>query len=45
MFPDAEGWDNIDPDEAAKWAMGSEFSSDAKDDIQTEAGASPGMVK
>lgn len=42
VFPDAEGWDNIDPDEAAKWAMGSEFPSAAKDDIQTEAGVSPG---
>ncbi|XP_020358548.1 atypical kinase COQ8B, mitochondrial [Oncorhynchus kisutch] len=25
VFPDAEGWEEIDPDEAAKWAVGSEF--------------------
>lgn len=25
MFPDAEGWEEMDPDEAAKWAVGSEF--------------------
>lgn len=29
VFPDAEGWENVDPDEAAKWAMESEFPSDA----------------
>uniref|UniRef100_A0A8C2Z1M7 Coenzyme Q8B n=1 Tax=Cyclopterus lumpus TaxID=8103 RepID=A0A8C2Z1M7_CYCLU len=27
VFPDAEGWETMDPDEAAKWAMGSEFPS------------------
>ena len=27
MFPDAEGWDEMDPDESAKWAVGSEFPS------------------
>ncbi|KAM7413570.1 hypothetical protein PAMA_020783 [Pampus argenteus] len=39
VFPDAEGWENMDPDEAAKWAMGAEFPSDAADQTQTEAGA------
>jgi len=39
VFPDAEGWENMDPDEAAKWAMGTEFPSDAADQTQTEAGA------
>ncbi|XP_034460095.1 atypical kinase COQ8B, mitochondrial isoform X1 [Hippoglossus hippoglossus] len=39
VFPDAEGWENMDPDEAAKWAVGSEFSSDAVQQSQTEAGA------
>ncbi|XP_044210836.1 atypical kinase COQ8B, mitochondrial isoform X2 [Thunnus albacares] len=39
VFPDAEGWENMDPDEAAKWAMGAEFHSDAVDQTQTEAGA------
>lgn len=27
VFPDAEGWEEIDPDESAKWAVGSEFPS------------------
>lgn len=36
VFPDAEGWENVDPDEAAKWATGSEFPSEQS---QTEAGA------
>lgn len=39
VFPDAEGWENMDADEAAKWAMGAEFHSDAVDQTQTEAGA------
>uniref|UniRef100_A0A3Q4M4F4 Coenzyme Q8B n=1 Tax=Neolamprologus brichardi TaxID=32507 RepID=A0A3Q4M4F4_NEOBR len=25
VFPDAEGWENMDPEEAAKWAVGSDF--------------------
>uniref|UniRef100_A0A665VH07 Atypical kinase COQ8B, mitochondrial-like n=1 Tax=Echeneis naucrates TaxID=173247 RepID=A0A665VH07_ECHNA len=29
VFPDAEGWDTMDSEEAAKWAVGSEFSSGA----------------
>ncbi|XP_070827161.1 atypical kinase COQ8B, mitochondrial isoform X2 [Chaetodon trifascialis] len=37
VFPDAEGWENVDPDEAAKWAMGSEFPSDAREQSQTDA--------
>lgn len=24
MFPDAEGWENVDPEEAAKWSVGSD---------------------
>ncbi|XP_024120034.1 atypical kinase COQ8B, mitochondrial-like isoform X2 [Oryzias melastigma] len=28
VFPDAEGWENMDPEEAAKWAVGSEFPPD-----------------
>ncbi|XP_068441537.1 atypical kinase COQ8B, mitochondrial isoform X2 [Clinocottus analis] len=40
VFPDAEGWENVDPDEAAKWAMRSEFpSSDAPEQSQAEAEA------
>ncbi|CAJ1066166.1 atypical kinase COQ8B%2C mitochondrial [Xyrichtys novacula] len=30
VFPDAEGWENMDPDEAAKWSMGSEFPPDTE---------------
>ncbi|XP_047450882.1 atypical kinase COQ8B, mitochondrial [Mugil cephalus] len=37
VFPDAEGWENMDPDEAAKWAVGSEFPS-AVEHSQTDAG-------
>uniref|UniRef100_A0A3P9IPZ0 Coenzyme Q8B n=1 Tax=Oryzias latipes TaxID=8090 RepID=A0A3P9IPZ0_ORYLA len=28
VFPDTEGWENMDPEEAAKWAVGSEFHPD-----------------
>lgn len=38
VFPDAEGWENMDPDEAAKWAVGSEFPPDGPEQSQTEAG-------
>ncbi|XP_022616271.1 atypical kinase COQ8B, mitochondrial-like [Seriola dumerili] len=43
VFPDAEGWDTMDPDEAAKWAVGSEFPPDAMEQTQTEAGATADM--
>ncbi|KAM4565758.1 atypical kinase COQ8B, mitochondrial isoform 2-T2 [Odontesthes bonariensis] len=43
VFPDAEGWENMDPDEAAKWAMGSEFPPDAVEQSRTEAGPASGM--
>ncbi|KAK5868293.1 hypothetical protein PBY51_009321 [Eleginops maclovinus] len=39
VFPDAEGWETVDPDEAAKWAVGSEFPPDAAEQSQTEAAA------
>ncbi|KAA8593784.1 hypothetical protein FQN60_004618 [Etheostoma spectabile] len=39
VFPDAEGWETIDPEEAAKWATGSEFHPDAPEQSQTEVGA------
>lgn len=49
MFPDAEGWENVDPDEVAKWSMGSDFPPHAVDQSQTEAGTAAemptGMVK
>ncbi|XP_045930672.1 atypical kinase COQ8B, mitochondrial isoform X3 [Micropterus dolomieu] len=39
VFPDAEGWENMDPNEAAKWAMGSEFPTDEPEQSETEAGS------
>ncbi|XP_035536209.1 atypical kinase COQ8B, mitochondrial isoform X2 [Morone saxatilis] len=39
VFPDVEGWENMDPDEAAKWAVGSEFPPESPEQSQTEAGA------
>ena len=41
MFPDAEGWENMDPNEVAKWSVGSEFPPDASEHSQTEV---EGMV-
>ncbi|XP_054452103.1 atypical kinase COQ8B, mitochondrial [Anoplopoma fimbria] len=43
VFPDIEGWENVDPDEASKWAMGSDFPSDVSEQSQTEAGAAAEM--
>ncbi|KAM9317795.1 atypical kinase COQ8B, mitochondrial isoform 2-T2 [Pholidichthys leucotaenia] len=40
VFPDAEGWENMDPEEAAKWAVGSEFPS--AEQSQTEGTAAGG---
>lgn len=39
VFPDAEGWENVDPDEAAKWSVGSEFAPGTLEQSQTEGGA------
>lgn len=36
VFPDAEGWENVDPEEAAKWSVGSEFVHDPLAQSQTE---------
>ncbi|XP_073348910.1 atypical kinase COQ8B, mitochondrial [Pagrus major] len=41
VFPDAEGWDNMDPEEVAKWSVGSEFPPDASEHSQTEFGGVP----
>ncbi|XP_074535920.1 atypical kinase COQ8B, mitochondrial isoform X2 [Halichoeres trimaculatus] len=41
VFPDAEGWENVDPDEAAKWAMGSEFPTDAGAAAEMPTGEGP----
>lgn len=41
VFPDAEGWENVDPDEAAKWAMGSEFPTDAGAAAEMPTGGGP----
>ncbi|XP_071352256.1 atypical kinase COQ8B, mitochondrial [Trachinotus anak] len=43
VFPDAEGWDTMDPEEAAKWAVGSEFPPDTVEQSHTEAGAAADM--
>lgn len=43
VFPDAEGWENMDPDEAAKWAVGSEFPAGAAEQSQGDPGTTPGM--
>lgn len=44
VFPDTEGWDDMDPEEAAKWAVGSEFSPEAVDQNQAgPAGPAGGM--
>lgn len=40
MFPDAEGWEYVEPEEAAKWSMASEFPPEQS---QTQAGASAEM--
>uniref|UniRef100_A0A1A7W8S7 AarF domain containing kinase 4 n=1 Tax=Iconisemion striatum TaxID=60296 RepID=A0A1A7W8S7_9TELE len=37
VFPEAEGWENMDPDEAAKWAVGSEFSPHTVEQSQANA--------
>ncbi|XP_017290864.1 atypical kinase COQ8B, mitochondrial [Kryptolebias marmoratus] len=42
VFPDAEGWENMDPDEAAKWAVGSEFPPGAVEPNQTGPGSAGG---
>lgn len=39
MFPDAEGWENVDPDEAIKWGVGSECPPYTLEQNQTEGGA------
>ncbi|XP_077421819.1 atypical kinase COQ8B, mitochondrial isoform X1 [Vanacampus margaritifer] len=45
VFPDMEGWENVDADEATKWAVGSEFPPDVNVKTQTDdstPGAHPG---
>ncbi|KAM4628314.1 atypical kinase COQ8B, mitochondrial isoform 2-T2 [Polymixia lowei] len=37
VFPDAEGWEEMDPEEAAKWAIGSDFTTDAAGQNQARA--------
>uniref|UniRef100_A0A671TNE8 Coenzyme Q8B n=1 Tax=Sparus aurata TaxID=8175 RepID=A0A671TNE8_SPAAU len=46
VFPDAEGWENMDPDEVGKWSVGSEFPPDiffsyASTGVPPPSGASP----
>ncbi|XP_037123990.1 atypical kinase COQ8B, mitochondrial [Syngnathus acus] len=42
VFPDVEGWENMDADEATKWAVASDFPPDANDKTQTDSSA-PGV--
>lgn len=39
MFPDAEGWENVDADDVAKWGMASEFPAYTPEQKQTHAAA------
>ncbi|XP_005751781.1 atypical kinase COQ8B, mitochondrial [Pundamilia nyererei] len=43
VFPDAEGWENMDPEEAAKWAVGSHFPPAEGEHSQTETGPAAQM--
>uniref|UniRef100_UPI003AAAA11F atypical kinase COQ8B, mitochondrial n=1 Tax=Centroberyx gerrardi TaxID=166262 RepID=UPI003AAAA11F len=43
VFPDAEGWEEMDPEEAARWAVGSEFPPDAAWQDQAGTGAAAEM--
>ncbi|XP_071393024.1 atypical kinase COQ8B, mitochondrial [Centroberyx affinis] len=43
VFPDAEGWEEMDPEEAARWAVGSEFPPDTAWQDQAGTGASAEM--
>ncbi|KAK2881342.1 hypothetical protein Q8A67_018610 [Cirrhinus molitorella] len=50
-FPDIEKWEEMDPDEAAKWAVGSEMPPDVsrkdgrEEALETPVGAPTGTVK
>ncbi|XP_011618607.2 atypical kinase COQ8B, mitochondrial isoform X2 [Takifugu rubripes] len=39
IFPDAEGWENVDPDDVAKWGVGAEFSAYTPEEQQGRSGA------
>lgn len=39
MFPDAEGWENLDADDVAQWGVESEFAAYTPEQKQTHAGA------
>lgn len=43
MFPDAEGWENMDPDEVAKWGVGSQFPPGTAEQSQEGVGPTSGM--
>ncbi|TNN46194.1 AarF domain-containing protein kinase 4 [Liparis tanakae] len=44
VFPDAEGWEMADPEEAAKWDMGSEFGAHAAEEMPAGVPPSPGAA-
>lgn len=39
MFPDAEGWENVDAEDVAKWGTGSEFPAYSPEQKQTHGTA------
>lgn len=39
MFPDAEGWENVDADDVAKWSTGSEFPAYSPEQKQPHGAA------
>lgn len=43
IFPDAEGWENVDPDDVAKWGMGSEFSASTPEQKEMHSEAAEEM--
>lgn len=45
IFPDAEGWENVDPDDVAKWGMGSEFSASTPEQKEMHSEAAEEMPK
>lgn len=39
IFPDADGWESVDPDDVAKWGVGSEFSAYTPEQQEGRRGA------
>uniref|UniRef100_A0A3Q3K5T0 ABC1 atypical kinase-like domain-containing protein n=1 Tax=Monopterus albus TaxID=43700 RepID=A0A3Q3K5T0_MONAL len=43
VFPDVDGWENMDSDETTKWSVGSDLPPDSVQQSQTEAGTAAEM--